>query len=351
MGVLQENRVIVAVTGVSVAAFGIFAFNHFLRQYRYWNSEFKEVGNVKELFLYPIKSGKSMNIEWMDCKKNGAKYNENGDRHFLVVDEKANHLFLTARQYPKLVLIDSKVIDDILIMTVPNGDTVKINLKEVKSRQDIRNGILHFKKTQEGFDCGDEAAEFLENFLETKNKRKLRLLYFNSDLKTERNYTSKSEFWKNPVPILPDYPAYQDLASFMTTTEASVDELNSRLEKLESNVKCKVSARNFRPNISIEGTKPFDEDWWLDVKIGEAEFACFKPCTRCIMTTVNPDTGKFDKNMQPFRLLKSYRLTPKGKLRDLYQDSPIFGVNMIIKKEGRIKVGDKVFVRYKPSPF
>uniref|UniRef100_A0A914YHH5 MOSC domain-containing protein n=1 Tax=Panagrolaimus superbus TaxID=310955 RepID=A0A914YHH5_9BILA len=136
----------------------------------------------------------------------------------------------------------------------------------------------------------------------------------------------------------------------MITTESSVDELNERLSKLEED-KCKVSTRNFRPNLSIEGTKPFDEDWWLDVKIGEAEFACFKPCTRCIMTTVDPDEGRFLKNMQPFRLLKSYRLSPPGKLRNLYEDAPVFGVNVIIKKEGRIHVGDKVFVRYKPSPF
>lgn len=63
MGVIQENRVIAVVTGASLAAaIGIVAFNHLRKRYRYWNSEFKEVGNVKELFLYPIKSGKSMSV-------------------------------------------------------------------------------------------------------------------------------------------------------------------------------------------------------------------------------------------------------------------------------------------------
>uniref|UniRef100_A0A914YDV8 Molybdenum cofactor sulfurase middle domain-containing protein n=1 Tax=Panagrolaimus superbus TaxID=310955 RepID=A0A914YDV8_9BILA len=209
MGVIPENRVIVvAVTGASLAAVGIYAFNHFYRRYHYWNSEFKEVGNLKELFLYPIKSGKSMSVEWMDCLKNGGKFNENKDRHFLIVDEKAGHLFLTARQYPKVVLIESEVTNDILTVKIPNGNTVKINLKEVEARHDVRTGLLHFKQKQEGLDCGDEVGEFLENFLETKNKRRIRLLYFNSDLKTERNYISTSEYWKNPVPILPDYVCY-----------------------------------------------------------------------------------------------------------------------------------------------
>lgn len=136
----------------------------------------------------------------------------------------------------------------------------------------------------------------------------------------------------------------------MLTTEASVSELNHRLNALDDD-KCQISTRNFRPNISVDGAKPFEEDLWLHVKIGEVTFACFKPCTRCVLTTIDPDKGSFLKNMQPLRLLKSYRLVPEGPLRDVHQDHPIFGVNMIIKNEGRIHVGDKVFVRYKPTPF
>uniref|UniRef100_A0AC34GXP0 MOSC domain-containing protein n=1 Tax=Panagrolaimus sp. ES5 TaxID=591445 RepID=A0AC34GXP0_9BILA len=137
----------------------------------------------------------------------------------------------------------------------------------------------------------------------------------------------------------------------MLTTEASVDDLNVRLNLLKNDERCKVSTRNFRPNISVKGTKPFDEDRWLEVKIGEAKFACYRPCSRCIFTTVDPDEGILIRNMQPLRLLRSYRLAPEGKLRNFYGESPIFGVYMIIKKEGRIHVDDKVFVRYKSSPF
>uniref|UniRef100_A0A914Q513 MOSC domain-containing protein n=1 Tax=Panagrolaimus davidi TaxID=227884 RepID=A0A914Q513_9BILA len=136
----------------------------------------------------------------------------------------------------------------------------------------------------------------------------------------------------------------------MLTTESSVFELNERLNKLKED-KCKVSTLNFRSNISVKGTKHFDEDWWNEVKIGEAIFSCYRPCSRCIFITVDPDTGFLMKNMQPLRLLRTYRIAPKGKLRDFYGESPIFGVYMILKKEGRINVGDKVFVRKKLSPF
>ena len=136
----------------------------------------------------------------------------------------------------------------------------------------------------------------------------------------------------------------------MLCTEASADDLNEKLSKLGDD-KCTVSIRNFRPNINVSGTLPFDEDRWLHVRVGEVEFACFKPCTRCVLTTVDPDEGKMNKGMQPLKLLRTYRLAPKGKLLDLYRESPIFGVNMIVLKEGRINVGDEVFVQYKPTPF
>ena len=136
----------------------------------------------------------------------------------------------------------------------------------------------------------------------------------------------------------------------MLCTEASVDELNERLSKLDDG-NFTVTIRNFRPVINVSGTLPFDEDRWLHVRIGEAEFACYQPCTRCVMTTIDPNEGKMNKATQPLKLLRSYRLAPEGKLRELYKQSPIFGVFMSIIKEGRIQVGDEVFVRYKPTPF
>lgn len=60
----------------------------------------------------------------------------------------------------------------------------------------------------------------------------------------------------------------------MAFTTASVTDLNSKLES-------KIDCRNFRPNIVVgKIERPFDEDYWLDVRIGEVEFSCYKPCTR-----------------------------------------------------------------------
>ena len=80
-------------------------------------------------------------MDWIDCTTLGAKHYENQDRNFLVVDEKTNHLFLTARKYPKLVLIESTVKDDILTVKIPDGKSVAVNLTEVIKKNDIRRGM------------------------------------------------------------------------------------------------------------------------------------------------------------------------------------------------------------------
>ena len=45
------------------------------------------------------------------------------------------------------------------------------------------------------------------------------------------------------------------------------------------------------------------------------------------------------------------RLAPEGPLRDYYGRAPLFGVYLALKRPGRVRVGDLVYVRYKPAPF
>lgn len=52
----------------------------------------------------------------------------------------------------------------------------------------------------EGYDCGDEVSNFVTDFLDVKNKRKLRVLYYVDGLYTERNLSTQKSYWNNPVP-------------------------------------------------------------------------------------------------------------------------------------------------------
>jgi len=97
--------------------------------------------------------------------------------------------------------------------------------------------------------------------------------------------------------------AFSDKTSFMIMSEESVAELNTKLDK-------DVSFKNFRPTILIHGTPgPFVEDMFTYVRIGEGNgpiVKTSKPCSRCRLTTVNPDTGMFSENGEPLKTLTEY---------------------------------------------
>ncbi|PIO62258.1 MOSC domain protein [Teladorsagia circumcincta] len=112
-----------------------------------------------------------------------------------------------------------------------------------------------------------------------------------------------------------------------------------------------VSSKNFRAVIVVDHCAAWDEDKWDDLKIGETRLQCFRPCTRCVLTTVDPTTGIKDIDMQPLKELRQFRLAPDGPMREQLKDSPIFGVNVGVNKPGYIHVGQTVYARYKKSAF
>lgn len=83
--------------------------------------------------------------------------------------------------------------------------------------------------------------------------------------------------------------------------EASVTDLNTRLEK-------PVNPEQFRPNFVIKGASAYEEDTWGWVKIGDVIFKTVRPCTRCIFTTVDPETGTKNPKVEPLKTLKRLSL-------------------------------------------
>lgn len=92
---------------------------------------------------------------------------------------------------------------------------------------------------------------------------------------------------------------YGDESSFSLIGEASVADLNNRLEE-------PVTPQNFRMNFCVKGAKAYEEDNWDWVKVGQVIFRNLRPCTRCIFTTVNPETGQKNPKVEPLKTLKGY---------------------------------------------
>jgi uncharacterized protein YcbX len=118
-----------------------------------------------------------------------------------------------------------------------------------------------------------------------------------------------------------------------------VAELNQRLSDN------KVTVKQFRPNFDVSNAlAPFDEDDWVDIFIGDAIFRNIKPCERCVMTLIDPETGISDAEKEPLVTLRSYRL-----LEPEFGLAPCMGINLVLLQPGTVRVGDKVFVTRRSS--
>uniref|UniRef100_A0A336M721 CSON010423 protein n=1 Tax=Culicoides sonorensis TaxID=179676 RepID=A0A336M721_CULSO len=302
--------------------------------YRNWKrnaipNKWKLVGEISELFCFPIKSAGVIKLNEIQCTSIGAKDQFLRDRSFMVInsDEKR---FVTARQHPMLVKITPQIIGSKLTLSAPDKTSINVDMFRVLSDNDTLIAEIWDKAYVEVFDCGDKVAEWISDFI-LHEKKGLRLVYY------PLNYPTRPIRPKNRVfpEMSPDHVgALHDATSFMMINESSVDDLNSRLN---FNVKPVL----FRSNFVMKGPKAFEEDNYKWVKIGdETIMKVVKPCLRCLFTNVDPDTGKKREDGEPLNTLKKYRKFPQ------YGDAPFFGIHLGVIKAGTVKIGDQVFISH-----
>jgi hypothetical protein len=161
--------------------------------------------------------------------------------------------------------------------------------------------------TVESFHVSDEADLWLSEYLQKPCK----LVHLPED--GERPIDTR--YAKNG-----EHVSFADAFPYLLISQGSLDDLNNRM-------KAPVSMNRFRPNIVVTGADPFAEDLWCEIKIGEVHFKVAKPCARCILTTVNQNTG--DRGKEPLRTLSRYRML---------NNKVLFGQNLIALNSGRIDV-------------
>ena len=82
-------------------------------------------------------------------------------------------------------------------------------------------------------------------------------------------------------------------------SEASLDELNRRSL-------VPIPMNRFRPNLVISDARPFEEDFWQRVRIGDTVLRAVKACERCVITTVDQAEGVL-KGPEPLKTLATFR--------------------------------------------
>lgn len=127
----------------------------------------------------------------------------------------------------------------------------------------------------------------------------------------------------NPAAEFDDEVSFADGAPVLLITDASLAGLNERLAQ-------PVPIDRFRPNIVVSVAEPHAEDGWRQLSIGDAKLDVAWPCSRCIMPSIDQETGEKAADGEPLTTLNAYRR----------RDGQVyFGQNLIPRRLGTIRTG------------
>lgn len=263
------------------------------------------MARVSRLFVYPIKSCRGIAVDSVELGARGFVH----DRRFMLVD--AAGRFLTQRRYPQMALIGTAFTDEGFIVTAPGREPlllraglgegpretcqVRVWSETVEATLADSDINIWFSEVM-GFACG--------------------LVWLADDQhRPVRNQAAQFD----------DEVSFADGAPVLLISEASLDGLNERLE-------APVGIERFRPNLVVTADSAHAEDDWAAIAIGETRLDVAWPCSRCVLTTVDPATGVKDPGNEPMTTLMRYR----RRDRSVY-----FGQNLIPRALGRIAIGDE----------
>ena len=227
--------------------------------------------SVHSLHIYPVKSCGGLT-------PNEALLIETGldlDRAWMVVDE--HNEFVTQRQWPRMALIQPTLKHDDLVLRAPGMLALHLSLNGVEGsvRAKVWNDWVA------AYDMGDLAAQWFSDFLGTK----LRLVRFDPEQK--RLSDAK---WAGAVEA---ENAFADGFPMLVTSTASLHELNRHLA---AQGHAAVTLARMRPNLVLDGLEAHAEDHLdeihFDTPQGPVRLKLVKPCVRCSIPDVDPQTGE-----------------------------------------------------------
>jgi hypothetical protein len=89
-----------------------------------------------------------------------------------------------------------------------------------------------------------------------------------------------------------DVVSFADAYPMLLASEDSLNRLNDWIADGPRPEEGPLAITRFRPNLIVSGALPFAEDGWARIRIGDATFRVVKGCDRCVLTTLDPETGE-----------------------------------------------------------
>ena len=263
---------------------------------------------LSEIYIYPVKSLGGICLEKSNITTRGLE----NDRRFMLVNE--NGRFLSQREYPQLAVFKTAIKGDFLEIThKKTSQNLTINLS-YNSNLPLISVTIWDDETL-AIEVSSEATNWFSEALGVLT----RLVYMpeESQRKTDAQYALTGK----------EITSFSDGYPILIIGQSSLDDLNNRLEN-------PVNINRFRPNFVVANSEPFEEDAWHEFTIGNVRFFGVKPCARCIMTTIDQETGE-KKGKEPLLTLNNYRKV---------NDKILLGQNVLISQLGTVSIGDDVTV-------
>lgn len=283
---------------------------------------------IAKLYIYPVKSCAGIELSESVLFDTGLDL----DRAWMVVDEDGE--FVTQREVPRLALVQPALKGAYrdgggeLVLRAPGMLALHLRIDAVE--QSVRARVWNDEVS--AYDMGDIAAQWFTDFLNLGQK--FRLVRFDPEYQRLSN-----KKWTGGV----DAPnQFSDGYPLLVLSQSAVDELN---ERLKAAGEAPVDARRFRPNVLLADLPAHDEDQLGPLSIetdeGAAVLTPVKPCTRCQIPNINPDTAESHPAVND--TLQAYRQDARmgGALT--------FGMNAIVSEGfGQVlRVGQTVRADYR----
>jgi uncharacterized protein YcbX len=201
----------------------------------------------------------------------------------MVVD--AQGTFLTQRTHPRLARVVPDVGEEHLLLEAQGLPPLKIPLASGGDPVPVRV----WKHAGMAIDTGAEAREWLSELL--GQPARLVRVAPGMDRVADRKYTEEQI-----APL-----AFPDGFPILVCNRASLEAINARMPQ-------PVPMDRFRPNLVLTGLPAFAEDHIDELRIGELTVRLVKPCTRCVIPSIDQRTGEPSSNPTP--VLRELRFDP-----------------------------------------
>ncbi len=259
---------------------------------------------VKALWEYPVKSLAGYSLQTAALTPRGFQH----DRRWMLIDE--DGVFISQRDFPHLSRKQAKLDGNTLVLSgLDDGSTLRI--PEANAGDGPMITVQLWDDTFQARLVPAAAPHDLQGFFGFP----CRLVYMADDCRRQVDIQ-----YANPG----EEVGFADGFPYLIANQASAD-------ALAAHYGAEINMLRFRPNIVVEGADAFAEDHWTALESGSGRFRTPKPCARCVVITIDPDSGQ----KQPEVLSALAAIRTRGR-------KVLFGMNACWegKGTGLISVGD-----------